>query len=264
MNTFYAILIAVVALAVAVCGVVLISYYTNKKKGINKSDVSYIHNLLPGIDCKACGCSSCEEFAKKVAEFKADSDECKINTFRNKQKLKRHFEKPLDANAKRVAFIKCKGGDKCKDKYKYIGENSCAACERLHSGSKACKAACLGCGDCVKVCKYGAIEINDRNVAQVNPYKCTGCGKCVSSCPNNLIELIPSTQRVAVVCNNTYDDAGIIKICPVGCVRCETCVKVCPTGAIKMEKGLPVIDPSKCNHCGKCVSSCPSHTISHI
>ena len=264
MNTFYSILIAVVAVAIAVTGVVLISYFTNKKRGITKSEVSYIHNLLPGIDCKACGCSSCEEFACKVAAFKRDSDDCKINTFANKQKLKRHFEKPLDANVKRVAFVKCKGGDKCADKYKYIGEQSCSACERLHSGSKACKAACLGCGDCVHSCPYGAIVITDRHVAQVNAYKCTGCGKCVSSCPNNLIEMIPSTQRVNVVCNNTFDDAGITKICEVGCVRCGTCAAVCPTNAIRMEKGLPVIDSAKCINCGKCASACPSHTISHL
>ena len=264
MNTFYTILIAVSALIVAVGVVVLISYLSTRKKGVNSSEVSYIHNLLPGIDCKACGCSSCEEFAKKVARFEADSDECKVNTFKNKQKLKRHFEKPIDKNIKRVAFIKCKGGDQCQDKYTYIGDKSCSACERLHSGVKACKAACLGCGDCVKACPYNAIEINKKHVAVVNPLKCVGCGKCISSCPNNLIDLIPSTQAVGVVCNNTFDDAGIIKICPVGCVRCGSCEKVCPTHAIVMKDGLPVIDPALCNGCGKCVGACPSHTISHL
>lgn len=264
MNTFYAILIAVITLLIAVCIVVVISYFTNKKKGVNSEKVSYIHNLLPGIDCKACGCVSCEEFAKKVANFEADSDECKVNTFKNKQKLKRHFEKPLDNNVKRVAFVKCKGGDRCKNKYNYIGVNSCAACENLHSGFKACKAACLGCGDCVKVCPFGALELTDKQTIAVDNSKCTGCGVCVKSCPNNLIELIPSTQSVGVVCNNTFDDAGIVNICTVGCIRCEKCVNVCPTKAISMKNGLPFIDASKCINCGKCVGTCPSHTISHI
>lgn len=264
MNTFYAILIAVLAVAVAVTIVVLLSYFVNKKRGIVDSKVSYIHNLLPGIDCRACGCASCEEFACKVAAYERDSSECRVNTFRNKQKLRRHFERPLDSNIKRVAFVKCKGGDKCKDKYIYVGETSCSACEKLHSGVKACKAACLGCGDCVNVCPYGAIEVNDRHVAVVNSIKCTGCGKCLQSCPNNLIEMIPSTQRVGVVCNNTFDDAGIVKICEVGCVRCGSCEKVCPTGAITMKNGLPVVDASKCTNCGKCVSSCPSKVIARI
>ena len=264
MNTFYAILIAVVALVLAGCVVILISYASTKKKGVNSSEVSYIHNLLPGIDCKACGCSSCEEFAKKVARFEADSDECKVNTFKNKQKLKRHFEKPIDKNIKSVAFVKCKGGDRCKDKYTYVGDNSCSACERLHSGVKACKSACLGCGDCVKACPFGAISLSKNHAAVVDTLKCVGCGKCIASCPNNLITLIPSTQSVGVVCNNTFDDAGIVKICPVGCVRCGTCEKICPTNAIHMENGLPVIDASKCINCGKCVGACPSHTISRL
>ena len=76
--------------------------------------------------------------------------------------------------------------------------------------------------------------------------------------------MISSTQRVGVVCNNNFDDAGIIKKCSVGCVHCGACEKICPTGAIKIVDGLPVIDASKCIVCGKCIGACPSHTISNI
>ena len=220
--------------------------------------------MLPGIDCGACGCKSCAEFAKKVAAHEADADACKVNTFRNSQKLSRHFEKPIDRSVKRVAFVRCKGGTKCTQKYDYVGENSCYACEKLHSGKLACKAGCLGCGDCVKVCPYNAIFISERGVAEVNASKCTGCGRCTKICPNNLIELISTSQKVNVVCNNSYDDKGITKICSVGCVRCESCVRVCPHDAIRMENNLPVIDPAKCTNCGKCVAACPTKVISHL
>jgi len=263
MNTFYAILVAILAVIVAICTVVLISYLASKKQGLS-SEENYVKHLLPGIDCGACGCKSCAEFAKRVAAHERDADGCKVNTFRNRQKLSRHFEKPIDRNVKRVAFVRCKGGTKCELKYDYVGENSCSACEKLHSGKLACKAGCLGCGDCVKACPYGAIFISERGVAEVNASKCTGCGRCTRTCPNKLIELISTSQKVNVVCNNTFDDKGITKICSVGCVRCEACVNICPHGAIRMENNLPVIDPAKCTNCGRCVASCPTKVISHL
>ena len=39
--------------------------------------------------------------------------------------------------------------------------------------------ACIGLGDCTKVCKFDAIHIVD-GVAKVDKDKCTGCGASVS------------------------------------------------------------------------------------
>lgn len=263
MNTIYIILIAVGLIVVGTLITLLVSYILHKKQGLSAEE-NYVRNLLPGIDCGACGCKTCAEFAKKVSVYEKNCDECKVNTFANREKLKRHFEKPLDANIKNVAFIKCKAGNRCEDKYNYLGEQSCQACEKLHSGKKACKAACLGCGDCASICPFNAIKINENGVAVVDATRCTGCEKCVASCPNNLITMIPATQRVAVVCNNTFDDAGIVKSCSVACTRCEICVKTCPVNAISMQNGLPVVDPLKCINCGRCVAACPTKVISKL
>ena len=81
MNTFYAILVAILAVIVAICTVVLISYLASKKQGLS-SEENYVKHLLPGIDCGACGCKSCAEFAKRVAAHERDADGCKVNTFR--------------------------------------------------------------------------------------------------------------------------------------------------------------------------------------
>lgn len=47
---------------------------------------------------------------------------------------------------------------------------------------KACKAGCLGCGKCVKVCAFDAIKV-ENNLAYIDPLKCKLCRKCVNECP---------------------------------------------------------------------------------
>jgi heterodisulfide reductase subunit A len=44
---------------------------------------------------------------------------------------------------------------------------------------------CAACGQCVKVCPYGAREIHPvYNIATVNAALCQSCGACVVACPN--------------------------------------------------------------------------------
>jgi len=44
---------------------------------------------------------------------------------------------------------------------------------------------CAACGQCIKVCPYGAREIHPvYNVATVNAALCQSCGACVVACPN--------------------------------------------------------------------------------
>jgi heterodisulfide reductase subunit A len=51
---------------------------------------------------------------------------------------------------------------------------------------------CMGCGACVEVCTYGAIELfEERRVkkARINPVLCKGDGLCTSKCPTKAIKL---------------------------------------------------------------------------
>ena len=41
---------------------------------------------------------------------------------------------------------------------------------------------CTGCGVCVTVCPYQAIQLDENNKAVVNEALCKGCGNCASSC----------------------------------------------------------------------------------
>jgi heterodisulfide reductase subunit A len=54
---------------------------------------------------------------------------------------------------------------------------------------------CDGCGICVPVCEYNALEVVDRpggkdeeKIVQLNEAMCKGCGGCVAACPSGAME----------------------------------------------------------------------------
>jgi len=50
---------------------------------------------------------------------------------------------------------------------------------------------CSGCGICVPLCCYDAIELVEKNeklVATIDELKCKGCGSCIAACPSNAID----------------------------------------------------------------------------
>lgn len=257
------VLLIIGLLVIAFGLVVLFAFLTYKKRGLS-TDAEFVRKMLPLVDCGMCGEKNCKEFAKRVAEGKREPEGCKLIKPENSQKIKEYFKPTYNQSTKLVAMVKCKGGCRAEDKYIYDGAKNCSIQERLHSGSKACKFACLGCGDCVEACRYRAIKINERGVAEVTRGKCTGCGQCVGACPNNLISMNKLELSVGVICNNQSPDPAISQKCEVGCTHCGNCVNICPVGAIKIVDNVPVIDPDKCIECYKCVKVCPNHVISRL
>lgn len=46
--------------------------------------------------------------------------------------------------------------------------------------------ACIGCGECVEVCPYNAVEVIDGD-AVIDPSLCHFCYRCVEQCPEGAI-----------------------------------------------------------------------------
>lgn len=63
-----------------------------------------------------------------------------------------------------------------------------------------CKYACIGLGDCTKVCSQNAIIIKNKTAVITN--NCCGCGKCIEVCPQKIIKLIPRSTKSMILCNN--------------------------------------------------------------
>ncbi|MBQ8468577.1 MAG: 4Fe-4S binding protein [Clostridia bacterium] len=257
------ILIAIGVVVGVVGFTLLISFFINKSKRLNSKE-TFVHSLLPELDCGKCGCPNCEAFSKEVADERQDISACPYILKANLSKANRVLKKGYVNNSNMIACIKCKGGKDCKNKFEYQGQQYCWCMDSLHSGAKMCDRACLGCGDCVRVCRYGAIFINEKGVAEVDRAKCTGCGACTYVCPNKLIERIPASKQVEFICSNNTDKMGVTAKCKVGCTGCGLCAKICPHGAIEMKNGNPVIDEKKCTKCNKCIGACPNSCISRL
>lgn len=70
----------------------------------------------------------------------------------------------------------------------------CSNSDKGAAAKKACKAACIGCKKCEKVCDQGAVTVQNFKAA-VDPEKCTGCNACIEACPQGTITALYTLVR---------------------------------------------------------------------
>ena len=221
-----------------------------------------IRDCLPGANCGACGYSGCDGYAKALSEGKTTKTNlCVPGGDGVAKEIATMMGVEAEDVVERVAYVACNGTcDAVQKKYDYRGQSTCRTANLSYQGDRACSFACLGYGDCMRVCPKDAISIKD-GVAKVDPRKCIGCGICTRECPNGIIHLINDTSRVVVECSNHDKGALTRKICSNGCIGCGKCQKACPEGAITVKDNLATIDYSKCTGCGTCAGVCPVKCI---
>ncbi|MBP5686632.1 MAG: RnfABCDGE type electron transport complex subunit B [Clostridia bacterium] len=222
--------------------------------------IEEIKDKLANANCGGCGFAGCAEFAKAVAEGRANIDDCGPTSPESKKRIAEILG--IEYAGKKVAAAKvhCSGGDNCTTLFNYVGNQTCSALSVFNGGNKGCIFGCLGCGDCKDACEYGAITM-ENGVSTINEELCVACGKCVKACPRNLISFLPKDGDVYIGCSSKHRGKDVMNVCKKGCIGCGLCAKNCPEGAITMEDNLPVIDYAKCTGCLTCVEKCPRKCI---
>jgi len=253
-----------------VCGLVIYLVYIKvpqKVKGLEKTEE--ITAILPGSNCGACGHPGCFAYAQALTNDPDLINKSPCSQVLQDEASLAKLEKALGCTLEAVcnkALVHCTGNSEviCD----YTGIQSCKAAAQLLRGYKKCPFACLGLGDCVKVCPQDAIALDpDKNVAVVDPEKCTGCGLCVSECPQNIIDLVPADSKIGFLC--AYKPIKVIpgrERCDFGCIHCRKCFKACEFEAIEWNKeaAIPEFNQDKCTLCLKCVEECPQNTLAAL
>jgi len=220
-----------------------------------------VNELLPGVNCGACGFSGCLACAAALLEGDAEVGVCPVCTPGDRRSLSVALGRNSQDDVPPVARIFCRGGYGAVRRYLYEGLSDCRAANQIGGGVTACDFGCLRYYSCLKACPFGAISIDAKGNPVVDEEKCRSCGICVQTCPRGLITLVPASASVDIRCASRYTARDVIKVCSVGCIGCGKCVKACPVGAIVIEENLARIDYNACISCGKCIEACPRGII---
>jgi len=262
------VLLSIITLCAIGAIAAIMLYYAAKKFQVYEDPrIDEVEAVLPSANCGGCGYPGCRGFAEAFVKAEDISTLfCPVggnDTMGNAAKI---LGKEAAAVDPMVAVVRCAGTPEHRAKTNaYDGAKSCRIATSLYSGDTGCQFGCLGLGDCVDVCNFDAIYIDEvTGLPVVDQDKCTACGACVKACPKFIIELRkkgPKGKRIFVSCVNK-DKGGVAKkSCSVACIGCGKCVKTCPHDAITLENNLAYIDFNKCKLCRKCVEVCPTNAI---
>ena len=232
--------------------------------------IDQVQEVLPGANCGGCGFAGCRALAE--ACVKADTLDgllCPVGGAPTMEKVGAILGLAAVAADPKVAVVRCNGTCEARPRTsEYNGVRSCQIQHNLYVGETACPFGCLGCGDCVAACQFGALSMDPKTgLPVVDEEKCTACGKCVKACPRAIIELRkkgPKGRRMVVECVNKDKGAIARKACLSACIGCGKCLKECSFEAITVENNLAYIDPEKCRLCRKCEAACPTGAIHSV
>ena len=229
--------------------------------------VEALLDVLPGANCGGCGYAGCEGYAIAVLTDSAvGANLCVVGGAKTSIAVGEISGKVVSEAEPLVSFRRCqKAEGGVQARYEYQGMPSCSAVALLSGGSDNCAYSCIGYGDCVQVCNFDAMYI-ENDLVKINKNKCVACGACIKVCPRGILELIPQRARVMINCSTRDKLKSVTEVCSVGCINCGKCVKACPAQAVTQEQDHIMIDHSAClaygpNCMEACVKACARHIL---
>ena len=198
--------------------------------------IEAVEALLPSANCGACGFAGCADFARALVGGDAETSQCPSSSSEAVERICALLGVTAGTREAKVAVVMC-GGDNTQAVRAalYNGVNDCQDAMLVAGGAKGCLAGCLGLASCARACPFGAIETTQDGIARVHAELCTGCGKCVATCPRNLIQLVPASATVHVLCSSRDKGGAKRKVCKVSCIGCQKCVKTADEGQMVMD-----------------------------
>jgi len=189
--------------------------------------IEQIAEALPSIDCGACGFAGCSSYAKAVAENPELIGKCAPGGSDVSEKIAEILNLQVaGAGAPLRPIVHCRAHTPDRAYHAdYEGIKTCTAANAF-ACAQACKFGCLGYGDCLASCKFGAIKMVG-GLATIDYEKCTGCTACAKSCPRNLIEMVPFNHDImmTVACRSRESGKETRAVCKVGCIGCKMCTR---------------------------------------
>lgn len=143
-------------------------------------------------------------FLPSISKNNSTKNEDPVISF---SELNYHF--PMNKNitvTDKKAFVMCS----CKKSFSLerplVNENyTCFMEKSLHGSGTDCVFACIGLGDCAKVCFQNAIVLQNRTAVIINEL-CCGCGKCAEVCPQKIIKMIPKNEKIVQNCASSQEN----------------------------------------------------------
>jgi len=270
----------VILIAVLVLGAIGLilsgSIYGIAKKFAVKEDprIGQVLEVLPGANCGGCGFPGCGGMAAacvKAADGGSLGDlNCPVGGAECMSKVAGILGMEAKAQSPKLAIVRCNGT--CENRphvNSYDGEKSCRIANSTCMGETMCAYGCLGCGDCVASCKFGALSMDETTgLPVVDATKCTACGACVKACPRGIMEVrnVSGADKDAyvVTCMNMDKGAEAMKICQSSCIACKKCQNVCGSDAVHVGNNVAYINPEACILCGECFNACPRGAIASV
>lgn len=246
-------------------------YFVSQKfKVFEDPRIEQVEKMLPGANCGGCGFAGCKAMAGAlVAQDDISALFCPVGGADTMSRVSGFLGKTAAERAPQVAVVRCNGTCEHRPRTNlFDGASSCSVISGLYGGETGCVFGCLGKGDCVAKCEFGALSMNpETGLPQVDADKCTACGACVKACPKSIIELRrkgPKNRGIYVSCVNKEKGGVARKSCTAACIGCGKCMRVCEFEAITVENNLAFIDSEKCKMCRKCVVECPTGAIIEV
>jgi electron transport complex protein RnfB len=211
------------------CFAVLLAFLSKKLKVEEDPRVEKVLNVLPGLNCGACGFSGCRPFADAVVK------ECKIfnGCLPGGNEINSKITEILGitgcVSVKNQTVVCHCGADDDEKKISalYQGPKTCRAAH-ITGGAIDCIWGCIAFGDCIEVCPVEALGLKKGKI-YVDISKCIACGKCIKACPRNLFKIVPlkkDTALYCVACSNNEKVLAVKKVCDRGCIGCGICARV--------------------------------------